>query len=147
MSTQSLVPTNIVLSSLVTEQQPNKSVKVLDLLVHRECTAVLLWNLLRLVQKRPLVINVIFISCVTFDPCTHFLYAASVKINWMLYQCGHRYIFFLTKSICIIICALWKGISKNIHILHYTKHIERFTTKVVLSNDYNNPIVLSDDIS
>ena len=129
---------------------------MLDLLVHTECTAVLLRNLLRLVQKRPLVINVIFISCVTFDPCTHFLYAASVKINWMLYKCGHRCIFFLTKSICIIICALWKGISENIHILQYTKHIERFLhqwilqyrcTIVVLSNDYNNPIVLSDDIS
>ena len=126
MSTLSLVPTNIILSSLVTQQQPNKSVKVLDLLVHTECTAVLLRNLLRLVQKRPLVINVIFISCVTFDPCTHFLYAASVKINWMLYQCGHRYILFLTKGICIIICALWKCISENNLTLQYTKHIESF---------------------
>ena len=129
MSTLSLVPTNIVLSSLVTQQQPNKSVKVLDLLVHTECTAVLLRNLLRLVQKRPLVINVIFISCVTFDPCTHFLYAASVKINWMLYQCGHRYIFFFTKSICIIIL-----LSENV----YRKIILRYNIQNILkaSNTY-----------
>ena len=135
---------------------------MLDLLIHTECTAVLLRNLLRLVQKRPLVINVIFISCVTFDPCTHFLYAASVKINWMLYQCGHRYIFFSHKEyLHYYMCSLKHYIGKYSYFTIYKTYwtlptplniiiwiiLVRTTTIVVLSNDYNNPIVLYDDIS